>query len=210
MHTILATSTPEVSSQVNAEVTPLPKKKGVSVYVCAIAGGSGTNSTSFQLNFDETTGTYTETMSASDQSSGLDAGTYQKNKNILTTTSKNKTTTEYIMDGKYLLVKNQMYKGKIPSNAGSTFDGTFTYTVKGQSETTVSFTKDGNYTSVTKSIAKESDTSSAGTSENKETKDAGTYEKKGSMIVRTSSQGQPLLDFYIYKNQISNAYYIAQ
>lgn len=185
-----------------AKTTPKPveKEAGVTKYRCVIQDGSS-NATVFGLDFNRGNMTYTEYLEAGEQSTELDEGTYQEQGGKWIVTSKeNKKTTTYIRDGEYLLAEEAIYEGKLPS--GNNFNATFTYEEKGVCKNTLEFHLDGTYQESVLSYGKE------GSSEKDTTKTTrGTYKRGEKTISRTTEAGEQMLDFYIYHNRITNAYY---
>ncbi len=188
---------------VAASVTDIPQKEGVTTYTCAIASAD-TDTTKFKLSFDSATMKYTETMYAGEESSGLDEGSYTLDGSQLVTTSTQgkKKVTNYIVDGDYLLVADEMYNGEIPSDAGTTFEGTFTYDIKDEGKTTMEFMSDGTYKKTIESYA-----AADSSQQNQTASEAGTYECAETFISLKADSGQPMLPYYVYKGKITNAYY---
>lgn len=187
-----------------AKSTAAPKslaiEEGVENYECVIAEDSS-NDTVFYVSFNSNDMTYEETITAASQSSSLDEGTYEvKDGKYVTKSAKTNSELTYVKDGEYLIVESEMFEGELPD--GDTFDGTFVYEIKDEVKTTVTFKKDGTYQQEVISYAAKS-SSSEDTTENT----TGKYTRDGKFIKRSADNGDPLLDFYIYDNKISNAYY---
>lgn len=186
----------------SAKVTtkPVEKEDGVIKYQCVIPGGSN-NTTIFGISFYEKDHTYREYLQAGDQESPLDEGSYkEENGKFIATSKEDQSRITYLKDGDYILVEDGMYQGTLPD--GDRFEGTFVYEVKNEFKNTLTFKKDGTYQeTVTSYAAKDS-------SEKDTTKTTtGTYKRNEDTIERVSDNGEPLLDFRIYENQISTAYY---
>ena len=190
-------------SKKKAESTALPKAlpqgDGIENYQCVIAD-ENSNNTVFYISFDTGSMTFQETLAAKEQSSLLDKGTYEeKNGKYITKSEKSKAEHSYVKDGNYLIVESEMYEGEVPK--ADTFDATFTYEVPKEVKTTVHFKKDGTYEQEVLSYAVKNG------SEDTTKHSSGTYTRKGKFVRREAENGEPLLDFYIYQNRLSNAYY---
>ena len=161
-----------------------PKQAGDLRYECVISGEKeGTNSTTFVLLFHTDRKTYEEAVQVGTKTSQLDKGSYEKKgESFVTKSTEGKTSITYTPDDKYLIATSDVYSGKISDD--DTFDAVCTY-----EQTLVSYAKEGS-----------SDKDSTATT-------TGTYQRKGKFIQRTSDQKESLMDFYVYHNQISDAYY---
>lgn len=185
---------------VKAAEESVSKDKNTEQYACVIASG-GNNDTVFSISFHSDRMTYEEAMSAGSQSSILDKGTYEvKDGKYITTSTKSKKENTYVRDGEYLIVENEMYEGELP--AGDKVDAQFVYEVEGECKNTLTLKEDGTYSETIVSYAV--DGSSGGNTEKTTT---GTYTRDGKFVKRVADEGGVLLDFYIYNNKISNAYY---
>lgn len=183
-----------------AEPKTVNGEEGELRYACVITEGSS-NDTIFYVTFHPDRMTYEESIQVSDKTSELDKGTYEeRNKKMVTTSSEGKKQLTYVTDGEYLIVESEMYDGTIPS--GDTFDAVCTYEVKDECKKRITFKKDGTYEQELVSYAQK------GSSEqDSKEKTTGTYQRKGKFIQRISDSKESLLDFYIYEDKISNAYY---
>lgn len=193
-------------SQADSNVTEAPAapqaagEEGELRYTCVIAEGSS-NDTIFNVTFHPDRKTYEESIQVSDNTSELDKGSYEeKDGKMITTSSQGKKSLTYVKDGEYLIVENEMYEGTIPEK--DTFDAVCTYEVEKECKKTITFKKDGTYEQELISYAKE-----GSSEEDSKQTTTGTYQRKGKFIERTSDSKESLLDFYIYDNKISNAYY---
>lgn len=187
------------NSSESEKVTPAPVKKeaGVEKYRCIIENGSK-NDTVFGLDFDSADMTYKEYLEAGETSSTLDEGTYEvKDGKWITKSTKEKPSASYIKDGEVLLAEGAFYQGELPE--GDNFNAVFVYEKKGELKNTLTFQLDGTY---------DEEIVSYGVKEGDSTKTThGTYERKGNTIARVTDAGEKLLDFYIYNDRITNAYY---
>lgn len=176
------------------------KEENTEQYNCVIASGEN-NDTVFSITFHSDRMTYEESMSAGGQSSMLDKGTYViEDGKYITTSTKTQKENTYVKDGEYLIVENEMYKGKLPD--GEAVDTELVYEIEGEVKNTLTLKKDGTYKETILSYASE-DTGST----DSEKTNTGTYVREGNFIKRTADDGGTLLDFYIYNDRISNAYY---
>lgn len=184
--------------------TQEPKQEGVSVYTCVISTGEELGETEFELEFNSNDMTYIENLKAGTQESILDQGKYtEKDGKIKTVSTKTKgNKASYFLDGNYILVEEQLYKGTVPKDAGKTFHGKFTYDINNMGQTTIRFNKDGTYILKTVSFGDKKSSEKDSTVTEK-----GTYEKEGNWISRTTDAGEEKLNYYIYEGQITNAYY---
>ncbi len=196
-----------------AQATPTSEEEGITVYKCVISSGDEMGTTEFEMKFNSNNMTYTETLLAGSEESQLDQGTYSMKEGELTTVS-GKTTEEmnYLLDGNYLLATDQMYQGKIPEDAGKTFEGRFTYNIGDMGKTVIQFHKDGTYNYKTITYGdKENAEKGSPVGKDSVTKEKGTYEKEGNWITRTTDAGEEKLAYYIYQGKwITNAYYEKQ
>lgn len=179
-----------------------PKQAGDLRYECVISGEKeGTNSTTFVLLFHTDRKTYEEAVQVGTKTSQLDKGSYEKKgESFVTKSTEGKASITYTPDDKYLIATSDVYSGKISDD--DTFDAVCTYEKEKEFKKTITFKKDGTYEQTLVSYAKEgsSDKDSTATT-------TGTYQRKGKFIQRTSDQKESLMDFYVYHNQISDAYY---
>ncbi len=185
------------------ESTALPKTmpagEGIENYECVIVN-KNTNATAFYISFNQNTMTYQELLAAKDRIDTLDQGSYEvRNGKYITVSEKTKAEHSYAKDGDYLIVESELYEGEVPEK--DTFDGVFVYEAPKEVKTTVTFKQDGTYEQEVLSYAARSD----GGDTTKTTR--GTYSRDGKFIQRNAKDGEPLLDFYIYKHKLSNAYY---
>lgn len=179
------------------------QKKETSRYTCVISDGSS-NDTVFTLEFNNEKMTYQESLTAAGQSTDLDKGTFKQDGNtIVANSEKSRKQISYIIDKDYLLAKDALYQGTIPK--GNTFEAECTYMAEGECQTTVTFHENGRYEQKVISAGKDGSLDPASKVET-----GGTYERTDNIIHRTSDAGELLLDFYIYQNQLSNAYYILE
>lgn len=179
------------------------QKKETSRYTCVISDGSS-NDTVFTLEFNNEEMTYQESLTAAGQSTDLDKGTFKQEGNaIVANSEKSKKQISYIIDGDYLLAKDALYQGTIPK--GNTFEAECIYMAEGECQTTVTFHENGRYEQKIISADK-----NGSLEPGSEVETGGTYDREGNIIHRTSDAGELLLDFYIYQNQLSNAYYILE
>lgn len=188
-----ATEQPEATEQT---------KPGDLRYECVISGEQeGTNDTTFVLLFHTDRKTYEEAVQVAGKTSQLDKGSYEKKgESFVTKSDKGKESITYTPDDKYLIATSDVYRGEIPDD--DTFDAICTYEKAKEFKKTITFKKDGTYKQTLVSYAKE------GSSEKDSTATTtGKYQRKGKFIQRTSDQKESLMDFYVYNNQISDAYY---
>lgn len=178
-------------------------KDGVAVYRCVIDDASS-NNTVFSLEFHKKDMTYREFLEAGDKSTELDRGSYrEEDGKWITTSEKGKDTVTYFRDGDYLLAEEAMYQGKLPK--GNLFDATFTYEEAGVMKSTLQFKMDGTYVNTVLSYGSKGEGDRAQDT-TKTTR--GTYQRKKKSISRKENgSGGTLLDFYIYGDRITNAYY---
>lgn len=175
------------------EETPLPE--GVVRYNNVIPSGTN-NDTEFFLLFNYNDGTYQEKVKASQLEDSLDEGTFEETDNTIKTISKVNDGLEqvYYIEEDFIIPENAVFEGEVGDK--ETFEAECVLESKDYT-TTISFYKGGTYRE--ERIAK--------TEGVEDTVKGGAYERKGGYIKRTSEQGEALLDLYIYKNQIANAYY---
>lgn len=178
------------------------KQSGDLRYECVISGEkAGTNDTTFVLLFHTGRKTYEEVIEAANRESQLDKGTYkEENGSFVTSSSEGRESAVYTQDGNYLIATSDIYEGELPK--GETFEAVCTYEKKNELKKTITFRKDGTYEQTLLSYASEEDSGEDTTAVT-----TGTYQRKGKFIQRTSDQKEVLMDFYVYKNQISDAYY---
>ncbi len=196
-------------AQKNATPTPTatPLPDNIIAYDQLIKSENGNNDTTFSLEFNTEDKTYEDRVSASSLSDVMDSGSYkEKDDKIITKSEKNKAEEAYIVDGDYIILEESIYKGKIPKDAGEAFDAEFTYlSAKNGVYRELQLSKDGKYTLV-KAPLKE-DVEEADLS--KSTAVKGEYSYDGEFITFLStSDGADLIPYYVYKNKISNTYYV--
>lgn len=160
-------------------------------YACVIPSSSE-ETTTFKISFDASKQMYQENISVRKSDVALSAGTYTVDGDKVTLTSESGDVQNLIMYEKYLVATDYLYDGTIPD--GDTFDASCSYMNSNDVEYTLTFKADGTYI--------EDDNGSVS---------EGTYERDGDMIKRTTSDGSTgMIDYLIYKNQITNSYYVAQ
>ena len=160
-------------------------------YACVIPSSSE-STTTFEISFDSSKQTYQENISVGKSDVALSTGTYTVDEDKVTLTSDSGDVQNLIMYEKYLVATDYLYDGTIPE--GDTFDASCSYMNSNDVEYTLTFKADGTYT--------EDDNGSVS---------EGTYERDGELIKRTTSDGSKgMIDYLIYKNQITNSYYVAQ
>lgn len=177
----------------DAEPTPLPD--GVVRYDNNISSGE-TNDTYFYILLNYNDNTYEERVSAASLDDQLDEGTFTeadgKIKTISTKYDNSKET--YIIDGDYIIPKSAIFKGEIPED--ETFDAEV-YLDSKDYLTTIKFFEGGTFNESKQAKTEDIEDSSRG----------GSYTKKDLFIERVDNEGEILVDLYIYKNQVANAYY---
>ena len=193
------TAQDKVKTESTALPASMPKGNGIENYECVI-NDENSNNTVFYISFNTNDMTFEETLLAKDQSSTLDKGSYkEENGKYITTSEKSKKEHSYAKDGNYLVVESELFEGEVPDE--DTFKGTFVYEVPDEVRTTIAFNLDGTYQQEVLSYAAGTDSQDA------KQVTTGTYKRKGKFIQRKADNNEPLLDFYIYNNKISNAYY---
>lgn len=148
--------------------------------------------TIFSMDFNKSDKSYEEKVTVSDKVSPLTKGSYEEKDGMITTTSdSDKTSLKFAVMDKYLIPTDFLYDGKIPD--GDTFEVKCSYTNKNKAVYSITFRKDGTYT----------------LDSNGDIKD-GTYKRTGNTIKRTDDASKEAVDYLIYKNQLTNSYYIAK
>lgn len=197
-------STDDSSTKIAKTITPNPEKKegGVKTYSCVISA-TGSNDTVFRIAFNANDMTYAESIYAGNQSTTLDAGSYEKEENkYVVTSAKGKAKQIYVEDGEYLVAQSALFTGKVPET--DTFEGSFVYEVKGQSKTTITFKEDGTYEQTLLSYAKKEN---SGEDKDSTQTTTGKYTRKGNFIHREPDNKDSLMDLYVYDGQLCNGYY---
>lgn len=176
------------------EETPLPE--GVVRYNNVISSGSANNDTEFFLLFNYNDGTYQEKVRAAKLEDSLDEGTFEETDDTIKTVSKVNDGLEevYLVEGDFIIPESALFEGEVGDK--DTFEAECVLESKDYT-TTISFYKGGTYREERK----------AKTEGVEDTVKGGVYERKDGYIKRTSEEGEALLDLYIYKNRIANAYY---
>ena len=161
-----------------------------STYLMEIQSGDS-DSTIFRYIFED--GNYTEMIGVGDKEYQLDSGSYtvKDDEVVCVSAGENSRTESFVIAGEYLLAKDYIYEGVIPE--GKTFSAKCTF-ASDTSDSSVDFSEDGTfvYTSSSSGIV------------------SGTYERKGDFISLNASNGASLIDFIVWNNRITNAYYIAE
>ena len=160
-------------------------------YQMSVSSGDSAK-TVFCMTFMPSDQTYVESLTVGEKSTQLSKGTYEEKDGIVVLTSEDKDNVQsFAISGKYLVATDFLYDGDVPD--GDTFEATCKYTNKNNATYTISFKKDGTYT----------------LDDNGDSKD-GTYKREGDLIKRTDSSGDGAIDYLVYKNQITNSYYVAK
>lgn len=150
------------------------------------------DATVFYMSFDKSAKTYEETLGVGDESVSLGKGTYEEKDGTLTLTSdEDKTIQSFAVQGKYLVATDYLYDGEIPD--GDTFEVKCSYINENDAEYSITFREDGTYTLDSNGDVTE-----------------GTYKRDGDFIKRTDDSAAGSIDYLIYKNQITNSYYVAE
>lgn len=161
-----------------------------STYLMEIQSGDS-DSTIFRYIFED--GNYTEMIGVGDKEYQLDSGSYtvKDDEVVCVSAGENPRTESFVISGEYLLAKDYIYEGVVPE--GKTFSTECTF-ASDTSNSSVVFSEDGTfvYTSSSSGIV------------------SGTYERKGDFISLNASNGASLIDFIVWNNRITNAYYIAE
>lgn len=166
-----------------------------SSYRMEVQSGSS-DETVFRMNFDKSAKTYEETLKVSDKAVTLSEGSYREKDGTIFLTSDEDSTADsgeqaFATEGKYLIATDFLYDGEIPDS--DTFDVKCSYVNENNAEYSITFREDGTYT-----LNSNGDVSE------------GTYKRSGDLITRTDESSEGTIDYLIYKNQITNSYYIAE
>ena len=161
-----------------------------STYLMEIQSGDS-DSTIFRYIFED--GNYTEMIGVGDKEYQLDSGSYtvKDDEVVCVSAGENPRTESFMISGEYLLAKDYIYEGVV--HEGKTFSTECTF-ASDTSNSSVVFSEDGTFVYTS---------SSTGTV-------SGTYERKGDFINLNSLNGASLIDFIVWNNRITNAYYIAE
>ncbi|MCR5202213.1 MAG: hypothetical protein K6D02_03870 [Lachnospiraceae bacterium] len=196
------------SASPSADVTASPtaseqaELKNLEIYDIVVAEGS-TDKTSMTLVFNKKQKMYRQVYSNNGQSEIIDQGTYTKKNGVYKTSSQvNKGNTEtFYKKDKYLIVKSQMYDGKVPE--GKTFDAKFTYDKNQGYITRLETDEDGTFkmTTSTSMVASKDAQSNSVT---------GVYEKKGDFLMFETDDSSPMVNFIIHDGKVTNAYYVKE
>lgn len=191
------TTEPEESEEPQASIAP---EEGYTTYK-TVVNSSQADNTIFYLRLNDTDGTYRAGMIAGADDTLLDKGTYERDQEHIAVTSGSSTadTTNYLVDGDYLVNADEIYSGQLPE--GDVFEFTTKCKLSGTKRNKLIFKKDGTYEqqAVTKSTDKGG--------EDKVDVTTGTYHKAGDFLVRATDEGQQLADMYIYQNQLVNSFF---
>jgi len=195
----------EAEAKKTPEPTATPIPDYIEIYEQNIETTEQANDTLFTLEFNTEEMTFEDRVTVGDMSDSLDDGVYEKtDEGLKTISTEDEKVTKYIEDGDYLIVKDSLYDGKVPEDADKTFDKQFTYKNK---ESLIyrqlNFDEDGKFTLVKAALTEDYEIDNS-----KSSMVAGTYEFDGQFIhLNEESDGSTLLDYYVYDNKITNAYY---
>ncbi|MCI5918491.1 MAG: hypothetical protein MRZ75_04055 [Roseburia sp.] len=149
--------------------------------------------TTFCLSFDAKEGTYQVLLGGDKDAIALETGSFSYADGMVTTkTGDGKESDSYAKEGEYLIATDFLYDGEVPQD--EKFDAVCTYESSDGMVSTVTFSADGTYTE------------ESGSGEDK-TQDAGSYTREGDVIERTSSSGNAVANYYVYKGKITNSFY---